>query len=134
MRLGTHGTPFWLASSRMARAMALLAAVLILASSSLARADDGPRLGAYRVYLVPFTDATYVYDLLLLPEGKYEVREFDNSLKSSGEYAYDESQSRVRWLSGVNYEMGRGGSFEIREGGALHYIRMGTKVYAINGE
>jgi hypothetical protein len=114
--------------------MAVAAAVLFGAFTTLAHADDGPRLGVYRVYLVPFTDATYVYDLVLMPEGKYEVREFDNSLKSSGEYAYEESKSRVRWLSGLNYEMGRGGSFSIREGGAVHYILMGTKVYAINGE
>jgi hypothetical protein len=124
----------WLAMGRTARWALLLAAVMFAAVSGSANADDGPRLGTYRVYLVPFTDPSYVYDLVLLPEGKYEVREFDNSLKSSGEYAYEADQSRVRWLSGLNYEMGRGGSFSIREGGVIHYIRMGTKVYAINGE
>lgn len=120
---------------RWARAPALLVALLFAVLAPAVYADEGgPRPGVYRVYLVPFTDATYVYDLILMEDGQYEVREFDNSLKSSGEYTYDAAGSRVRWLSGLNYEMGRGGSFEAREGGAIHYIRMGTKVYAINGE
>jgi hypothetical protein len=111
----------------------LMLAILSVVSIGPARADDGPRLGIYKVYLAQFTDANYVYDLILKDGGRYEVREFDNSLKSEGEYAYDASRTRVQWLSGLNYEMGRGGSFSIREGG-VHYILMGTKVYAINAE
>ncbi len=113
----------------MVLAMTIAAGAMMAAWT--ARADSGPRPGVYKVYLVQFTNASYVYDLVLKEDGRYEVREFDDTLKSSGEYRYDAAQQRVRWLSGLNYEMGRGGSFSIKENGA-HYILMGQKVYAIN--
>ena len=115
-------------------AVSLLIALVFLFPLVAAHADDGPRAGRYKVYLVQLTTASYAYDLVLLDGGQYEVREFDDSVRSRGEYSYNASESRVRWLSGLNYEMGRGGTFSIREGGTIHYILMGPKVYAINGE
>lgn len=115
---------------RAVAAVALLMATTIFCGAS---AEEGPRAGRYKVYLVQLTTASYVYDLVLLDGGRYEVREFDNSLKSQGEYRYEPAEQRIRWLSGLNYDMGRGGTFSIKENGA-HYILMGSKVYAINGE
>ena len=99
-----------------------------------ARAEEGPRTGRYKVYLVELTTPSYVYDMVLLDGGHYEIRELDDLVRSRGEYTFDPTASWVRWLSGLNYDMGRGGTFSIREGGRIHYILMGTKVYAINGE
>jgi hypothetical protein len=119
--------------SALVRAVAMTAVLLVTVAFGAARAEEGPRAGRYKVYLVQLTTASYVYDLILLDGSHYEVREFDNSLKSQGEYRYEPAEQRVRWLSGLNYDMGRGGSFSIKEGGA-HYILLGSKVYAINGE
>ncbi|RJF86289.1 hypothetical protein D3874_03955 [Oleomonas cavernae] len=119
--------------SALVRAVAVAAVLLAMVAFGAARAEEGPRTGRYKVYLVQLTTASYVYDLILLDGGRYEVREFDNSLKSQGEYRYEPAEQRVRWLSGLNYDMGRGGTFSVKESGA-HYILMGSKVYAINGE
>lgn len=119
--------------SAVMRSVALAVVLSAMTVFGAARADEGPRTGRYKVYLVQLTTASYVYDLILLDGSHYEVRESDNSLKSQGEYRYEPAQQRVRWLSGLNYDMGRGGTFSIKEGGA-HYILMGSKVYAINGE
>lgn len=121
------------AATRAALALVFAAGAMIAAWSGIARADTGPRPGVYKVYQVPFTEPSYVYDLILMADGRYEVREFDNTLKSEGQYRYEAAEQRVYWLSGLNWEMGRGGTFSVKEGG-VHYILMGPKVYATNGE
>jgi hypothetical protein len=66
--------------------------------------------------------------------GVYELYHADRSLRGRGTYRYDPAQKRVFWLSGVNYEMGRGGTFTAEQGGKVHRILWGPKAYAINGE
>lgn len=114
-------------------ALALLAAA-VWPATAIAQSNEGPRPGRYRVYLVQFTTRTYTQDIVLHPDGRYEIFHPSGNLYGSGRYEYEAAQQRVRWLSGPNQELGRGGSFSIREGGRVHYILMGRFVYAINGE
>jgi hypothetical protein len=111
-----------------------LAGAALLAGPPAASADEQPRLGIYKVYLITGTSGSHVYDIVLLDGGHYEVREYDNSLRSSGDYVFDAAESRVRWLSGLNYDMGRGGTFTVEDGGRIHRLRLGNQVYADNGE
>ena len=126
-------------SSRDRRRSALASACLLamtatMTASAPARADDGPRLGTYKICQANLTSAVCASRMNLKEGWQYEVTWEDGSVRSRGEYSYDPGKQRVRWLSGLNYEMGRGGTFSIREGGRIHYILMGSKTYAINGD
>jgi len=101
---------------------------------ALAQGGSGPRLGTYKVVLVQLTTGSITNYLVLKEGGQYDVRELSGALYRSGTYRYDEANRRVIWLSGLNYEMGRGGTFTVEEGGRVHRILMGPKVYAISGD
>jgi hypothetical protein len=112
----------------------LLAVTVMIVASAPARADDGPRLGIYKICQAILTSTNCASQMALKEGWRYEVMWEDGTVRSQGEYSYDPGEQRVRRLSGQNYEMGRGGSFSIREGGRIHYILMGPKTYAINGD
>lgn len=97
--------------------------------------EAGPRLGTYKIVLVQLTSGTVSSLLVLKDGGVYEVHDMPGqSLRSRGNYRYDSAQRRVIWLSGLNYEMGRGGTFKVEQGGRVHRIQLGSKAYAISGE
>jgi hypothetical protein len=85
--------------------------------------------------LVQGTSGTVSSLLVLEAGGVYEIYDMPGrTLRGSGTYRYDAAQRRVLWLTGHNYEMGRGGTFTVEEGGRVHGILMGQRVYAISGE
>ena len=99
----------------------------------LAGQEAGPRLGIYDIVTVALTSGVSTNLLVLKAGGIYEILDrADNQVRSTGNYRYDAGSERVFWLSGLNFEMGRGGTFVIDEGGA-HRIKLGSKSYAING-
>ena len=112
----------------------LLAVAATMSASTAVRADEGPRLGIYKLCQAILTSTSCASQMALKEGWRYEVMWEDGTVRSQGEYSYDPGEQRVRWLTGLNYEMGRGGSFSIREGGRIHYILMGSKSYAINGD
>ena len=126
----------WKITSRRAALRTMLIAVALAAGSAArAEAQDGPRLGEYKVVLVQLTSGTVTSQLVLQPGGVYEVYDMPaRTLRSRGNYRYDPAARRMIWLSGLNYEMGRGGTFTVEAGGRVHRILMGPKVYAINGD
>jgi hypothetical protein len=125
----------WRTPRRAALGTMLLALVLAVGLSPSAEAQEGPRLGAYKVVLVQLTSGVSTSQLVLQAGGAYEVYDMPaRSLRSRGTYRYDAAARRVIWLSGLNHEMGRGGTFTVEEGGRVHRILMGPKVYAINGD
>jgi hypothetical protein len=109
-----------------------LCIVLAVASSTALAQDAGPRLGTYAILQATGTSSNIVGQLVLKAGGIYEVYDMlGTELRSSGKYRYDADQKRVAWLDGINYEMGRGGTFSVQEGGK-HRIMLGSKTYAIN--
>ena len=110
-----------------------LSAVMFAAMASAQ--DQGPRMGEYKLVQVALTTGTVTGLIVLRADGTYELYDMPaRSLRSRGNYRYDPAQKRVFWLSGVNYEMGRGGTFSAEQGGRVHRIAMGPRVYAINGD
>ena len=97
--------------------------------------DQSPRMGEYKLVQVALTTGSVTGLIVLRADGTYELYDMPaRSLRSRGNYRYDPAQKRVVWLSGVNYEMGRGGTFSAEQGGRVHRIAMGPRTYAINGE
>lgn len=125
-----------------------LIAMLVTVSPGSARAADGPPAGRYeiRTYHSPSPDpsrhlyAVLTY-MLLRGDGGYEVYDAkSNELRSRGTYAFEPgnggapgSAGLVRWKSGLNYEMGRGGSYFPRNQpwGCDHCIQMNRLVIAV---
>jgi hypothetical protein len=92
-------------------------------------------MGEYKLVQVALTTGSVTGLIVLRADGTYELYDMPaRSLRSRGNYRYDAAQKRVFWLSGVNYEMGRGGTFSAEQGGRVHRIAMGPRVYAISGE
>jgi hypothetical protein len=115
--------------------LAVLAVLLLYtmggwAAAPRAQADDGPRLGEYELLI---DDVRHHY-MVLKPGGVYEIYYASNrEFRGRGTYRYDAAAKRVVWLSGLNYEMGRGGTFETGEGGRIHRIRLSPSSMAVNG-
>ena len=126
----------WKTSSRRVALRTMLFAIVMAAGlAPRAEAQDGPRMGAYKVVLVQLPTGTVTSLLVLQPGGVYEVYDMPaRTLRSRGNYRYDAAARRMIWLSGLNHEMGRGGTFTVEEGGRVHRILMGPKVYAISGD
>jgi len=126
------------AIATMRRGVARTAVLALLAAASLAAADDaaaqeGPRLGEYK--LRQGTGEVWTGTIVLKGDGVYELYDMPTrNFRGRGNYRYDAAAARVRWLSGINYEMGRGGTFTVQQGGRIHRITMGVVTYAINGE
>lgn len=97
--------------------------------------DVGPRTGEYKIVQVALTTGSVTGAIVLKADGTYELYDMPaRSFRSRGNYRYDAAQNRVVWLSGVNHEMGRGGTFSVEQSGRVHRIAMGPRVYAINGD
>ena len=95
----------------------------------------GPRPGTYKIVLVQLTTGTVTSHLVLRADGTYQVFDLDSKEpRGTGTWRYDAGAQRVFWLTGLNREMGRGGSFTVEHGGRVHRISMGRQVYAINGD
>lgn len=119
------------------RRAAMIAAVASMALAGLApsaEAQEAPRLGEYKLVQVALTTGSVTGLIVLRGDGTYELYDMPRTLRSRGNYRYDPAQKRVLWLSGVNYEMGRGGTFSVEQGGRVHRIAMGPRTYAINGD
>lgn len=90
-----------------------------------------PRAGTYEIVTVNLTSGVVTGRLVLKENGVYEVWEPGATApRSTGHYRYDAAQQRVFWLDGLNYDLGRGGSFSVE--GNAHRIMLGTKTYAIS--
>jgi len=114
------------------RSAALAAVIFALPASAQ---DAGPRMGEYKIVQVALTTGSVTGLIVLRADGTYELYDMPaRSFRSRGNYRYDPAQKRVAWLSGVNHEMGRGGTFSVEQGGRVHRIAMGPRVYAINGD
>ena len=115
-----------------------LAAIGLLAAgpvSGQAQSTAGPRPGTYKVILVQLTTGTVTSTLVLRADGTYQVFDLNSKEpRGGGTWRYDAAARRVFWLTGPNYEMGRGGAFTVEHGGRIHRISMGRQVYAINGD
>lgn len=100
-----------------------------------AQPATGPRPGTYKVILVQLTTGTVTAHLILRADGTYQVHDVGSrEPRGTGTWKYDPAAKRVFWLTGLNNEMGRGGTFTVEEGGRVHRITMGRQVYAINGD
>lgn len=110
--------------------------VVVAALAVVAPAQDQePRMGEYKLVQVALTTGSVTGLIVLRADGTYELYDMPaRNFRSRGTYRYDPVQKRVFWLSGVNYEMGRGGTFSVEEGGRVHRIAMGPRAYAINGD
>ena len=131
-------------SSAQARFLAL--AALVLASGAV-HAADGPPAGRYeiRTYHAASDDRSRAFGvvsyMILRAGGSYEFYDArSNELRSRGTYAFEPgtagapgSAGLVRWKSGINYDMGRGGSYFPRNAafGCDHCIQMGSYVIAV---
>ena len=92
-------------------------------------------MGEYKLVQVALTTGSVTGLIVLRADGTDELYDMPaRNFRSRGTYRYDPVQKRVFWLSGVNYEMGRGGTFSVEEGGRVHRIAMGPRAYAINGD
>lgn len=93
--------------------------------------DGGPRLGKYKIVIVNLTSGVATGTLVLKAGGIYEIWDNgDAAPRGSGRYRYDAAAKRVVWIDGINFEMGRGGSFSIENG--AHKILWNNKAYAIS--
>ena len=111
--------------------MAALFAGLALAGADPAAAQDGPRMGEYQ--LRQGNGEVWTGNIVLRGDGTYELYDMPTRhFRGKGGYRYDAAASRVVWLSGINKDMGRGGTFSAEKGGRAHIIRLGTNTYAIN--
>ena len=122
------------ATTRRAAVCAAIAMVTLAGIASAVQAQEGPRLGEYKLVQVALTTGSVTGLIVLRGDGTYELYDMPRTLRSRGNYRYDPAQKRVVWLSGVNYEMGRGGTFSVEQGGRVHRIAMGPRTYAINGD
>ena len=109
----------------IARALGCALAVFVLAGSA-ARAGDGPPMGRYEIrlhtyvakagHMQPYSITSH---LVLRADGTYEIYDLPGkALRSRGTYVYEAgtagapgSLGVIRWKSGLNHEMGRGGSY-----------------------
>ena len=67
--------------------------------------------------------------MIIRPGGIYEIYYYPTKeFRGRGTYEWDPVNAKVRWLSGINYEMGRGGSVDSDKGKDL--IILGTRTYA----
>lgn len=114
----------------LAFACALVAGAFFAGTPAVAQ--DAPRLGTYKIVSVVTGTTT---QLVLRDGGVYEIYNFPtNEFRGRGTYRFDPAARRVIWLSGINHEMGRGGTFLIEDGGTVHRIVLGQAVSAINGK
>jgi hypothetical protein len=78
--------------------------------------------------------------MVLRSEGTYEIYELTNALRSRGTYVFEPGNAGmpgslgvVRWKSGLNYDLGRGGSYFTSNPGfnCQHCIVMGRNAVAV---
>ena len=93
-------------------------------------AIGGQSLGQIRgLWAAPHTITTA---MLLKADGTYEVYWYPSKqLRSRGTYTYSPETTRFRWLSGLNYEMGRGGTYIAEEGPCRPCIQMNGSTVAV---
>lgn len=131
-----------------ARAIMLALFTLVLAvAAGVGQAADGPSAGRYeiRTYYAASDDPSRAYGvvsyMILRADGSYELYDSkSNELRSRGTYAFEPgnagaagSVGRVRWKSGINYDMGRGGSYFLSstQFKCQNCIQMGSYVIAV---
>lgn len=115
--------------------MLAISAAACLAAPERAAAQDGPRMGEYKLVQVALTTGSVSGLIVLRADGSYELHDMPaRSFRGRGTYRYDAGAKRVVWLSGINQEMGRGGTFSTERGGQVHRIALGPRTYAINGD
>ncbi|MFO0989432.1 MAG: hypothetical protein U1F37_19070 [Alphaproteobacteria bacterium] len=124
-----------------------LAALAVVAVCGPAGAADGPPAGRYEIRsytAIPDSPST-IYGtpsyMVLGANGSYELYDTkSNELRSRGTYAFESgtagapgSVGLVRWKSGINYEMGRGGSYFPSNAAfkCQHCIQLGSLVIAV---
>ena len=134
-------------TSAHARFLALAALALAIACGA-AQAADGPPAGRYEIrtgFAPPTKDNPKGYDVLsyiiLRADGSYELYYTEkNELRGRGTYTFEPGNAGaqgsvgiVRWKSGINYEMGRGGSYFPRNAqyGCNHCFVLGRNVVAV---
>jgi hypothetical protein len=136
------------ASLRPALAVAFAGMLLVSDLSAPAHAADGPPAGLYNIRLyaptrvgdnaarINYSITSY---MILRADGNYEVYEkATKALRSRGTYTYEPgkeglagSERRVRWKSGLNYEMGRGGSYFPKCMDGPHCLIIGVNAVAL---
>lgn len=124
-----------------------LAVIAIAMLYGPARGADGPPPGRYEIrsYTAMPDSPSVAYGtpsyMVLQADGSYALYETkSNELRSRGTYVFEPgtagapgSAGLVRWKSGINYEMGRGGSYFPRNAAykCEHCIQMGSYVIAV---
>jgi hypothetical protein len=122
--------------------------LLVSDLSAPAHAADGPPAGLYNIRLyaptrvgdnaarINYSITSY---MILRADGNYEVYEkATKALRSRGTYTYEPgkeglagSEGRVRWKSGLNYEMGRGGSYFLKCTDGQYCLFIGVNAVAV---
>ena len=109
---------------------------------------DGPPAGTYNIrQYTPtrigesFTHINYSITsyMILRADGNYEVYEkATKALRSRGTYTFEPgkeglagSEGRVRWKSGLNHEMGRGGSYFLKFRDSEYCVVLGGNTVAV---